>query len=119
MKVREIITTLIESAMDEDVVVSIGNVGFDIEKVEDWDARVKIFLKIRNEKEERKTREIIGKEYIPVCPKGFTDCVCDPAYIKYIDPEWYNELYGDLTPQEAADRDCTEEDDNCYDDEDK
>jgi len=119
MQVRQMITTLIESYSSEDIVVSIGNVDFDIEKVEDWDAIVKIFLKIRNKEEEEKAREIIGRKYIPVCPKGFADCVCDPAYIKYINPERYNELYGDLTPQEAADRDCTEEDDDCYDDEDK
>ena len=66
-----------------------------------------------------KLSEARKKGYTHVCPKGFTDCVCDPAYIKYIDPEWYNELYGDLTPQEAADRHCNVEDEDCYDDEDK
>ena len=63
--------------------------------------------------------------YKPTCPKGYTDCVCDPAYIKCYDPEWYKELYGDKTPEEAAeeckkrieaDPDNTYE---CYDDEDK
>lgn len=66
--------------------------------------------------------------YKPVCPRGFEDCVYDPAYIKYSHPEWYKELYGDMTPEEAL-RDksgCWERfvndpemNDYCYDDEDK
>lgn len=59
-------------------------------------------------------------EYIPVCPKGMTDCISDPAYILCHYPEWYKELYGDKTPEEAikTEEDCREE--NChYDDEDK
>ena len=67
--------------------------------------------------------------YKPVCPRGFDDCVSDPAYIKYHHPEWYKELYGEKTPEEAI-RDeedgCWERFVNdpemnyyCYDDEDK
>ena len=33
--------------------------------------------------------------YKPVCPRGFSDCVTDPAYIKFHYPDWYKELYGD------------------------
>ena len=65
------------------------------------------------------------KEYKPTCPRGYTDCVYDPAYIKSVDAEWYKELYGDKTPEEAAE-DCRkkvkadpEEKYGCYDDEDK
>ena len=56
--------------------------------------------------------------YKPLCPRGFTDCVNDPAYIKYVNPKWYRELYGDKTPEEVVKENCTEE--RCYyDDEDK
>ena len=27
--------------------------------------------------------------YIPTCPRGYKDCVGDPAYIKTFHPEWY------------------------------
>lgn len=63
--------------------------------------------------------------YIPVCPRGYTDCVGDPAYIKFYHPEWYKELYGDKTPYEAAEEcrqdviDDPEEEYYCYDNEDK
>ena len=40
--------------------------------------------------------------YKPTCKFARTDCVHDPAYIKYIDPEWYQLLYGTQTPEEAA-----------------
>ena len=43
-------------------------------------------------------------EYIPVCPRGYVDCVCDPAYIQFYHPDWYKELYGDKTPEEAAEK---------------
>ena len=57
-------------------------------------------------------------EYVPTCRLGYTDCVGDPAYIKCHHPEWYKELYGDISPIEAAKESCNEE--NCYyDDEDK
>lgn len=68
------------------------------------------------------------KNYIPVCPRGYTDCIRDPGYIKYYYPDWYKELYGDLTPKEAilVKGGCKErfendpnEEDYCYDDEDK
>ena len=66
--------------------------------------------------------------YIPVCPRGYKDCVCDPAYIKYSDPDWYKSLFGTMTPKEAIFKEggCFErfqDDPNeefyCYDDEDK
>ena len=65
------------------------------------------------------------KAYNPVCPLGEQYCVLDPAYIKYTDPDWYKELYGDITPEEAALTDnCGKNIDvygSCldYDDEDK
>ena len=59
------------------------------------------------------------KDYIPTCPQGWDDCVCDPAYIKATYPEWYKELYGDMTPEEAAKKHCDPTDEYCYDDEDK
>lgn len=66
--------------------------------------------------------------YKPLCPRGYVDCVYDPAYIKFSSPEWYTELYGDMTPEEALYRSggCFERFVNdpeeryyCYDDEDK
>lgn len=66
--------------------------------------------------------------YVPVCPRGYADCVRDPAYIKHYYPEWYKKLYGDMTPLDAiwVENGCMkrfEEDPNekdyCYDDEDK
>lgn len=65
------------------------------------------------------------KGYDPMCPRGYTDCVNDPAYIQYTSPEYYKELYGDKSPYEAAEecRKSVEEDPDekyyCYDDEDK
>lgn len=62
--------------------------------------------------------------YRPTCKFGCEDCIHDPAYIYSTYPEWYKELYGDKSPEEAAvDKEegcasCTE--DNCYyDNEDK
>ena len=63
--------------------------------------------------------------YIPTCPRGYTDCIYDPAYIYHYSNEWYHELYGDKTPEEAA-KTCLEkmqedpdEEYSCYDNEDK
>ena len=63
--------------------------------------------------------------YTPTCPRGYGDCIYDPAYIKATNPDWYRELYGDVPVSEAV-KECikrVEEDPNeeeyCYDDEDK
>ncbi len=77
-------------------------------------------------KREPSIEEIQG--YKPVCPRGYMDCVRDPAYIKHHYPEWYADLYGDKTPEEAihVENGCfsrfIEDPDErwyCYDDEDK
>lgn len=63
--------------------------------------------------------------YIPVCPRGYLDCVYDPAYIHFHYPDWYKELYGDKTPEEVAEKcrqkvlEDPDEEGYCYDDEDK
>ena len=63
--------------------------------------------------------------YVPVCPRGYLDCVCDPAYIKYYHPEWYAKMHGDKTPEEATEKcrqkviEDPDEENYCYDDEDK
>lgn len=66
--------------------------------------------------------------YAPVCPRGYSDCVNDPAYIKFYHPEWYKELYGTMEPAEAIHKPngCLESfrgdpdmEYYCYDDEDK
>jgi hypothetical protein len=64
--------------------------------------------------------------YKPTCPRGYSDCINDPAYIRYCYPDWYRELYKDLTPEQASMKSCQErvkEDPDemyyCYDDEDK
>lgn len=61
------------------------------------------------------------RDYIPTCPFGADDCVCDPAYIKCYHPGWYKELYGDISPEEASKQECHKytDPDQCYDDEDK
>lgn len=41
-------------------------------------------------------------EYKPTCRHGCDDCIYDPAYIKATYPDWYVELYGEKTPEEAA-----------------
>lgn len=56
--------------------------------------------------------------YEPTCKFGYVDCIYDPAYIKYVDPEWYAELYGDAHPNEV--NDCQYcKNGSRYDDEDK
>ena len=63
--------------------------------------------------------------YLPTCPRGYKDCIGDPAYIKFHHPEWYKELYGDKTPYDAAEEcrqavaDDPDEEYYCYDNEDK
>lgn len=68
------------------------------------------------------------KAYEPVCPRGYTDCIYDPAYIKCYHPKWYKEKYGDMTPEQAIQvedgcidqmRMDPEEEYYCYDNEDK
>ena len=62
---------------------------------------------------------------MPTCTRGCNGCVNDPAYIKFYHPKWYEELYGDKTPMQAAEsyRKAIKEDPDmeyyCYDDEDK
>lgn len=60
----------------------------------------------------------LEKEYVPTCPMGYTDCVCDPAYIKLHHPEWYKSEYGDVSPEEASKLSCSDHCDE-YDWEDK
>lgn len=66
-------------------------------------------------------RQSFFSEYVPTCHLGYSDCICDPAYIQHYNPDWYKEMYADVSPAEASGltcRNCTEE--NCmYDDEDK
>ena len=66
--------------------------------------------------------------YVAVCPRGYSDCVRDPAYIKFEYPDWYEELYGNITPLEAiwVENGCMERYINdpdekyyCWDNEDK
>ena len=64
-------------------------------------------------------------DYTPTCPREYTDCVYDPAYIYFHYPDWYKELYRDKTPEEAAKKcrqkviEDPDEEYYCYDDEDK
>lgn len=57
------------------------------------------------------------------CKFGFKDCVNDPGYIYAHHPEWYKELYGEISYIDAAKDEegcgmCTKE--HCqYDNEDK
>ncbi len=63
--------------------------------------------------------------YRPTCKLGWDDCINDPAYIHATYPDWYKELFGDksvedavLDDEEGCCRSCSEK---CcyYDDEDK
>ena len=70
-------------------------------------------------------RQSLFMDYVPTCPRGYLDCIYDPAYIHFHYPVWYKELYGDKTPEEAAEK-CRQkvledpnEENYCYDDEDK
>lgn len=51
----------------------------------------------------------LKRQYTPTCPRGYTDCVCDPAYIQAYHPKEYNELYGDKTPEEAVIETCVKQ----------
>lgn len=84
-------------------------------------------LELRRKHKHEQTPEPT-EPYTPVCPRGYTDCVRDPAYIQYHYPEWYAELYGDLAPWQAIltaggclERTVEDPDEKyyCYDDEDK
>ena len=64
--------------------------------------------------------------YKPTCPRGYLDCVNDPAYLKAYHPDYYHDTFGDLTPEKASAKSCQErvkedpdEEYYCYDDEDK
>lgn len=50
--------------------------------------------------------------YKPACPLGHTDCVNDPARIKRFHPDYYRDLYGDLSISMAVKECCTTE--KCY-----
>lgn len=60
-------------------------------------------------------------KYTPTCPRGYTDCVCDPAYIRYHHkPDMTDEEFNEAL-EEC--REAVRKDPNmqyfCYDDEDK
>ena len=59
--------------------------------------------------------------YDMYCPYGLSGCIHDPGYILQEYPEWYKELYGDMPPEEAAQKECLRycKDGSDYDDEDK
>ena len=66
--------------------------------------------------------------YKHTCPRGYRDCISDPAYIRANHSAWYKEMYGDLEPEEVIklEGNCLQrvkEDPNeeyyCSDDEDK
>lgn len=68
-------------------------------------------------------RQSLFMAYEPACPFGMMDCISDPAYDKFYYPDYYKELYGDKTVEEALNDSCS----SClkydypkyYDDEDK
>ena len=74
----------------------------------------------------------IGRRYLPLHgglrPRGYADCVNDPAYILFYHPTYYKEIFGDKTPLEVLwiENGCMESYEKdpemkyyCYDDEDK
>lgn len=66
--------------------------------------------------------------YKPTCPRGYRDCISDPAYTRANHSAWYKEMYGDLEPEEVIKlegnclqrfKEDPDEEYYCYDDEDK
>ena len=65
--------------------------------------------------------------YYEPCCRVMDDCINDPAYLLWSDPEFYKKVYGNMTPKEvfANMKSCqTSQSDDCddcdeYDDEDK
>ena len=55
------------------------------------------------------------------CPYGLYDCIHDPGYLIKSCPDWYKELYGDNSLEEAVKIGCLPhcKDGSDYDDEDK
>ena len=59
--------------------------------------------------------------YTPTCPRGYTDCVNDPAYRQVYDPDVYFKFFGDKSPKEVSKYTCSRRDtefefvDECYD----
>lgn len=53
----------------------------------------------------------VQKEYEPMCPFGYTDCIYDINYIKCYSPDWYKEL--------GSPTECNCQDGKNYDDENK
>lgn len=55
------------------------------------------------------------------CPYRYAGCIHDPGYLIQECPEWYKELYGDMIPEEVAQKVCLSycKDGSQYDDEDK
>ena len=60
-------------------------------------------------------------DYDMYCPYKYAWCIHDPGYIKESAPEWYKKLYGDMPPEEVAQKECLRycKDGSDYDDEDK
>lgn len=58
--------------------------------------------------------------YDVYCPYGLYGCIYDPGYLLQECPERYKELYGDMTPEEVAQKVCLSycKDGSDYDDED-
>ena len=99
------------------------------ERMQQWDELARLFCKefTKQEVEVLETPPP-DREYEPVCPRGYEDCIWDPARIQCKNPEWYKELYGDMTPKEALNvhlgcnyrvKNDPNEEYYCYDDEEK
>lgn len=60
-------------------------------------------------------------DYHMYCPYKYAGCIHDPGYIFSECPNWYKELYGDMSPEEVARTECLKycKDGSDYDDEDK
>ena len=46
------------------------------------------------------------QDYVPTCPRGYSDCVNDPAYLKVHHPDCYHDTFGDITPEQACAESC-------------
>lgn len=64
------------------------------------------FCKICSHAPDYMVRRDYYQTYEPTCPIGMPDCVCDPAYIKRFNPEWYEDLYGTMTVAEVVEKHC-------------
>jgi hypothetical protein len=118
-EIKDYVNSCIKDAVKESIKESMTK-----QMVTDYFSKLKVSVEFPKFEEMKKEKKY--NEYTPTCPRGYEDCVNDPAYIHCKHPGWYREMYGDLTPEQVSEKSCklkVEDDPDekfyCYDDEDK